>query len=260
MRTTLVILALILFGAGMSFSQENGSSPYRTLMSMFESKAKDETISSYIASLSRKEFKRLLVDYRQENVPSPQVDVSGTMSTLSVPFYERGAGKNDGLSEWSQDVRDHSFPDEWRNVILGNPPFKIQSLTSEEVAKYTNVLRTIAFSKEEAPGLRREALLALQYGMSLHEYVDLLKRQTTSEDEDPAFRREALLQMSRIVYRGRRESQQSPEFKRVASDYESLLSDLGSRTNLPPLLDEGVKSLKRQKMPSATNGNGATPH
>lgn len=182
------------------------------------------------------------------------------MSMLSVPYYKRGAGKNDGLKEWLQDVSDHSFPEVWRNVILGQLRFKIHLLSLQETAQYTNVLSDIAFSREEAPGIRRGALLALEVGMSVQEYMDLLKMQSTSEDEDPGFRREALLQMSRIIYRGRLESQESPEFRELANKYEVTLSEFGSCTNLPPLLDNEVKALKRQKRPSATNGNGATPH
>ena len=198
------------------------------------------------------------MEYRQHNEPSPQVDVHGGMSMLATPYYARGAGKNDGVPEWAKDVRDASLPTEWRQVILGHPPFKPDSLAPEEMGLYSNVLRTIAFSTSEPSGLRRGALLSLQHTMTLRDYADVLKESAASEDKDPRFRREALLQMSRIVYRGRLESEQSPEFNKVANDYESLLSDMGSRTNLPPVLDESVKLLKRQKKPGKSKGDAVS--
>lgn len=241
------VIGIVLLGAIVTYAQ-NQSSRYDHLMSLFEAKDR-AAIHGFVGSLSRKEFKDMVTEYVQENPPSPQVNTFAAMSMLSSLYYEHGAGARDGCTQWAEDVQDHSYPVEWRNVILGHPPFKIQDLTPAEVTVFSNTLESVAFSTNAPPGLRREALLGLQHVMSLGDYVDVLKKSASSEDEDPRFRREALLHMGRIVYRGRLKSQQSPEFSRAANEYDSLLSDFGSRTDLPPVLDKSVKSLKRQKKP-----------
>ena len=239
-------------------AQEPSASLYDNMTRILTSDRRETDFYPFLESLSKREFKQLVVEYRQRNEPSPQVDIYGGMNMLATPYYARGAGKNDGVSEWSQDIRDHSLPEEWRQIILGHPPFKPHDLTPGDIGLYSNALRAIAFSMAEPPGLRRGALLGLQHTMSVRDYADMLKRSVTSGDEAPSFRREALLQMSRIVYRGRLKPQQSPEFNSVANDYESLLSDMESRTNLPPVLDEGVKLLKRQKKPARDKGSAAS--
>lgn len=251
------VIGIVLLGAIVTYAQ-NQSSPYDSLMSLFEAKDRP-AIHAFVGSLSKQEFKDMLIEYVQENPPSPQVNTFAAMSMLSALYYEHGAGASDGCTQWAEDVQDQSYPVEWRNVILGHPPFKIQDLTPGEVTVFSNTLESVAFSTNAPPGLRREALLGLQHVMSLGDYVDLLKKSASSKDEDSRFRREALLHMGRIVYRGRLKSQQSPEFSRVANEYDSLLSDLGSCTNLPPVLDESVKSLERQKKPSR-NKDAAASH
>ena len=223
-------------------------------MSLFKAKDSD-AIHAFVGSLSKQEFKNILVEYVQKNPPSPQVDTFAAMSMLATLYYAHGAGTNDACAQWVEDVQDQSYPVEWRSVILGHPPFETDDLTHGEVTLFTNALKSIALSAAEPSELRRVALLGLQHAMSLTNYADMLQESISSGDEDPCFRREALLQMSRIVYRGRLKSEQSPEFNKVANDYESLLSDMGSRTNLPPALDESVKLLKRQKKPGKSKGD-----
>jgi hypothetical protein len=249
MKASCLLLSLLVLSvlplAGQASPNET---PYQTMVNTISNSLDyQKTFNLFITSLSKDDFRRLLSEYRENMIQFPEGDIFTGMAMMAMPYYRQGAGKRDGLRAWSQDIIDRSFPNEWRYVIIQHPPFRTDSLTVEERTQYTNILSVVAFSRTEAPILRRSALLAMENGMKLREYANLLQRQIASEGEDPDFRREALRHISRIVTRGKADALDNADFRELTKEYEATLVEMVSRTNLPSVLSNEVKRLKSSK-------------
>lgn len=291
MKNTFLSACFLLSLAGAVLGQDS-QSPYARLTALSKKGMTDQSLRAFVASLSKGEFKRLVIEYRRENVPSPKVNVFGGMSMLSIPYYEDGAGKNDTYEEWAKDVQDRSYPSEWRDVILDHPPAKTRPQSAAQEHDYKTMLYDLVMSREEYPLVRRSALRKfsglVKYDSldpnQLGEYIACLKQIVTTPDQHPGFFQTALREIDHLIASGKETAAKSPDpalakaiaggdtaaitgdkkipaeqqqfFTQVAElskDFGAILGALSSQTNLPNYLQQEVKKLKGQN--SATQSD-----
>ncbi|MFH0907345.1 MAG: hypothetical protein V1929_01100 [bacterium] len=277
-----VLAACILLSLAVLVSGQEKGSPYDRMISLSKEGLTDESLRSFVASLSKEDFKRLVIEYRLENIPSPQVNVFGGMSMLSILYYEHGAGQNDGYEEWATDVADRSYPAEWRNIILADTPSKARPQSTEQKKDYQALLRRFVVSEEEMAGIRREALLRLEYeslsAAQFSEFTRSLEEIVTTPDQHPGLFQTALREIDHVIDSGKETAAKGPApaiakaiaagdvaavagdknlpaeqkhfFTQVAElskDFGAILENLSSTTNLPNYLQNEVRKLKDKR-------------
>ncbi len=157
MKNIFLSACFLLSLAGLVLGQES-QSPYARLTALSREGMTDQSLRAFVASLSKGDFKRLVIEYRRDNIPSPKVNVFGGMSMLSIPYYEDGAGRNDTYEAWARDVQDRSYPAEWRDVILDQLPANTHPQSAAQENDYKILLYSLVISREEDPLVRRSAL------------------------------------------------------------------------------------------------------
>ncbi|MFH0907346.1 MAG: hypothetical protein V1929_01105 [bacterium] len=264
-------------------AQEPSPSLYDKMMKTLAPETRARNFYPFLQSLSKGEFKQLVIEYRQRNEPSPQVDVYGGMNMLAGPYYQSGAGKNDTYEDWAKDVRDHSFPVEWRNIILGHPPSAARPVSGAQQKDYQDMFFSIFSSRDEDIGLRREALLALSRVVryeslsadQLGEYLALLKEIVMTPDQHRGFFQTALREIDHVIDSGKEAAargsapaiakaiaagdtaavegdknlpaEQKQFFTQVAGlskDFGAILENLSSTTNLSNYLQHEARKMK----------------
>lgn len=223
MKVFQLSIYMLVLMTGLSFGQ-NKQTPYEQMIALSKEGMSDQDLREFIASLSKKEFKNLLIEYRSENPPSSKINVFSGMSMLSIHYYEFGAGEDDTYDSWTEDIMDTSYPVVWRQVILGHPPNKVLPKSPAQKKDYQQLLCDIFTSRHEHPALRREALLDVQLESlsqeKLKAFASSLKDVVTASDQDTGLIKSALRKIVHFIKSAEEKAVEADSF-RLAEAIES---------------------------------------